>query len=297
MREGLSGLDMIKATLKIFSLLCLLFLVGCAANDSIVNNIDEREANEIVVYLASKGIPVQKVAVPVQAGGAGPTNQFNISVATEQATDAMSLLNRVGLPRVQGTNLLTLFAKSGLMSTDREETIRYQAGLAEELKNTILKIDGVLDANVQISFPPEATGVPGVVIPKITAAVYIKHLGVLEDPNMHLETKIKRLVSSSINGLAFEDVSVISDRSRIADIQLTMAGEPISSRSLQENYVSIWSIVMTKSSLARFRFLFFLLILLNLVFAAGLGWLVYKFYPELLKKKKPEEPALPPPGV
>ncbi|HEX2582609.1 MAG TPA: type III secretion inner membrane ring lipoprotein SctJ [Chlamydiales bacterium] len=282
---------------RTFSLLCLLLLAGCAANDSIVNNIDEREANEIVVYLASKGIAAQKIAVTAQAGATGPSNQFNISVAADQATDAMSLLNRVGLPRVQGTNLLTLFAKSGLMSTDREETIRYQAGLAEELKNTILKIDGVLDANVQISFPPEATGVPGAVIPKTTAAVYIKHLGILEDPNMHLETKIKRLVSSSINGLAFEDVSVISDRSRLADIQLTMSGEPIGPRSLQENYVSIWSIVMTKSSLARFRFLFFLLILLNLSFAAGLGWLVYKFYPELLKKKKPEEPASSPSEV
>ncbi len=288
---------MIKPTLKFFSLFCLLFLAGCAANESIVNNIDEREANEIVVYLASKGIAAQKIAAVTEVGGAGPSNQFNISVASDEATDAMSLLNRVGLPRIQGTNLLTLFAKSGLMTSDRELTVLYQAGLAQELKNTILKIDGVLDANVQISFPPESTGLPGAAVPKTTAAVYVKHLGILEDPNMHLETKIKRLVSSSINGLAFEDVSVISDRSRMADIQLTMAGEPITTRSLQENYVSIWSIVMTKSSLARFRFLFFLLILLNLIFAGGLGWLVYKFYPELLKKKKPEEQALHPPGA
>jgi type III secretion protein J len=290
---------MFKAIFKFFSLFCLLLLVGCAANESIVNNIDERDANEIVVYLASKGIAAQKVAAASnEAAGGGPSTQFNIAVASEQSTDAMSLLNRVGLPRIQGTNLLTLFAKSGLMSSDREETIRYQAGLAEEVRNTILKIDGVLDANVQISFPPaETAGLPGAAVPKTTAAVYVKHLGILEDPNMHLETKIKRLVSSSINGLAFEDVSVISDRSRMADIQLTMSGEPIGPRSLQENYVSIWSIVMTKSSLARFRFLFFLLIVLNLAFAGALGWMVYKFYPELLKKKRPEAPTPPPEGL
>jgi len=277
--------------------LVMVLLAGCAGNESIVNNVDEREANEIVVYLASKGIIAQKIAVVTEAGGSGPSNQFNISVNNEQSTDAMSFLSRVGLPRAQGTTLLTLFAKSGLMSSDREETIRYQAGLAEELKNTILKIDGVLDANVQISFPPESTGLPGAIIPKITAAVYIKHLGILEDPNAHLETKIKRLISSSVNGLAFEDVSVISDRSRLIDVQLTSTGEPIGPRTLQENYVSIWSIVMTKSSLMRFRFLFFLLILLNLAFAAALGWLVYKFYPELIKKKKSEESSPPPPGV
>jgi len=276
---------------------CLFFLLaltGCGGNEAIVNNIGEREANEIVVYLASKGILAQKVqAAGAEGGGTGPV-EYNISVDSSHATEAMALLNRVGLPRLQGTNLLTLFAKSGLMSSDREETIRYQAGLAEELKNTIRKIDGVIDADVQISFPPaEATAAPGAVSPKITASVYIKHQGVLEDPNSHLESKIKRLVSSAINGLSFEDVSVISDRARMADIQLGADGEMIGSRNLQESYVNIWSIVMTKSSLGRFRTLFFLLILLNLLFGAALGWMVYKFYPQLMKKKE-ETPPSPP---
>lgn len=281
-------------------LLCfsMLLLAGCGTNETIVNNVDEREANEIVVYLASKGIAAQKVQVVAEVGSSTTSVQFNIAVADSSTTEAMSLLNRIGLPRVQGTNLLTLFAKSGLMSSDREETIRYQAGLAEELKGTILKIDGVIDANVQISFPPaEATSTPGAIVPKTTAAVYVKHQGVLEDPNSHLETKIKRLVSSSINGLAFEDVSVISDRARIADIQINAQGEMIGAKNLQDAYVSIWSIIMTKSSLARFRFIFFTLIILNLAFAGGLGWMVYKFYPQLLKKKKNTEDELPPPPV
>jgi type III secretion protein J len=119
--------------------------------------------------------------------------------------------------------------------------------------------------------------------------VYIKHQGILEDPNSHLETKIKRLVSSGINNLDFENVSVISDRARIADIQLSPTGEPIGTQNLQEAYVSIWSIIMTKTSLSRFRFLFFGLIILNLLFAAALGWMVVKFYPQILMKKKSEK--------
>jgi type III secretion protein J len=282
---------MIKQISKIFPLLILLFLTGCGSNEIIVNNIEEREANEIVVYLASKGIPAQKVQIAAETGAANPIVQFNISVDADQATASMSYLNRVGLPRIQGTNLLTLFAKSGLMSSDREETIRYQAGLAEELKGTILKIDGILDANVQISFPSaDLISTPGAIIPRTTASVYIKHQGILEDPNSHLETKIKRLVSSSINGLAFEDVTVISDRARLADIQLNAAGEKIGARNLQDAYVSIWSIVMTKSSLGKFRFIFFTLILLNLLFGGALGYLAYRFYPQLLKKKEEKEP-------
>lgn len=291
-----------RSLYRIFSLLVLLFLASCQSNQSIVNSIEEREANEIVVYLASKGVEAQKVQAVTSemGGGAATTAQYNIMVASDRAVDAMSLLNRVGLPRRQGTNLLTLFAKSGLMSSDREETIRYQAGLAEELKNTILKIDGIIDADVQISFPPaEATAIPGAVVPKTTAAVYIKHQGILEDPNSHLEIKIKRLLAGSVNGLDYDSVAVISDRSRFSDIVLTPEGEPIGAKALQQTYVSIWGLVMTKSSLARFRAIFFIFIFFLFLLSASWGWAIYKFYPQirsgLLKRKEiPPENTEPP---
>lgn len=280
-----------------FKFFFLLLLAGCASNQNIVSNIDERDANEIVVFLASKGIVAQKVVAPASStGAANPVDLFNISVADEQSTQAMSLLNRYGLPRRQGTNLLALFAGGGLVSSDREETIRYQAGLAEELKNTIRKMDGVLDAEVQISFPPtETTPIPGAPPQKATAAVYIKHQGIMEDPNSHMEVKIKRLMAGSVNGLSFEDVSVIADRARLADITLQSEGEMIGPKALQQTYVSIWGVVLTKSSLARFRFIFFLFIFLILVFAGGIGWLLYKFYPLLMKKKETAATEIPPP--
>lgn len=286
---------MIKQAL--FALL-LILLASCTGDQSIVTSIDEREANEIVVFLASKGISAQKLEAPASGAAAAgtPTNLFNISVSQDQATQAMALLNRYGLPRRQGTNLLALFAGGGLVSSDREETIRYQAGLAEELSNTIRKMDGVLDADVQISFPPaEATPVPGAPAPKITAAVYVKHQGIMDDPNSHMEIKIKRLMAGSINGLAFEDVSVISDRARLADITLQPDGEMIGAK-MQQTYVKIWGVVLTKASLVRFRFIFFTLIFLLMALTAGIGWLIYKFYPLIWKKgeKSPEIP--PPPG-
>lgn len=269
----------------------LLLLAACEGNQSIVNNVPERDANEIIVFLASKGVEAQKVAAATGAGAVGgPTNLFDISVPMENATESMALLNSAGLPRRQGTNLLTLFAKSGLMTSDKEEEIRYQAGLAEQIGNTILKMDGVLDADVQISFPP-SDQVPGAPPQKTTAAVYVKHQGMLEDPNSHVETKIKRLLAGSVSGLSIDDVSVISDRARYADITLDPSMEAIGGKGSQQTYVSIWSIVMTKSSLGRFRFLFFTMFILVLLLTAGLGWMVYKFYPQLLPKK--QEPPTP----
>ena len=286
---------------RFLSLLLLsLLLASCESHQAIVAGIDEREANEIIVYLASKGIAAQKVALPVsETAAAGAIAMYNITVDANRSVDAMAILNRVGLPRRMGTNLLELFAKSGMMSSNREEEIRYQAGLAEELRNTIRKIDGVLDADVQISIPSESAALPGVTPPKTTAAVYIKHQGILEDPNSHLEVKIKRLMAGSVNGLDFENVAVISDRSRFTDIVLSPEGEPIGGKALEQAYVSIWGVIMTKTSLARFRFIFFSFIILLLLLCAALGWAVYKFYPsmreKLLKRGEEASEETPPP--
>ncbi len=173
------------------------------------------------------------------------------------------------------------------MTSDKQETIRYQAGLAEQIGNMIRKIDGVIEADVQISFPVEAAASyapAGTQTPpkKITAAVYVKHMGILDDPNSHLVTKIKRLVSGSVTGLDINDVTVISDRSRFTDLTLAPTTEQLDAKG--KEYVSIWSIVMSKASASRFRFIFFLLIICTIVFALGAGWILWKFYP-LLKKR------------
>jgi type III secretion protein J len=275
----------------LLSLLFLgLFLSGCESNKAIVHNLDEREANEIIVFLASKGIEAEKIEMTSAApGGAGETIKYSLAVKPSQATEAMALLNQNGLPRIRGTNLLDLFAKAGLMTSEKEETIRYQAGLAEQLANMIRKIDGVIDADVQISFPGAETvtaapGAVGAAPQKITAAVYVKHQGVLDDPNSHLVIKIKRLIAGSISGLDINDVAVISDRSRFTDITLTPNVETLEGRSMEKEYVSIWSIVMSKNSAARFRILFFTLTIFAVLFAVIMGWLIWKFYPLLRRK-------------
>lgn len=263
--------------------LLLLLLAGCETNMVIINDVPEREANEIVVFLASRHIAASKVAsASTSPGGGGATApMFNISVPSDKATEAMALLNMVGLPRKKATHLLDLFAKQGLMSSATEETIRFQAGLGEEIAGMIRKIDGVLDASVQLAFPPAETGigVPGAAKQRITASVYVKHQGVLDDPNSHLITKIKRLVAASVNGLDINDVTVVADRSRYTDITLGGAAEALS--STPKEYVKIWSITMNRDSASRFRFLFFTLTFAFLIFAGIGGWLLWKFYPVL----------------
>ncbi len=156
------------------------------------------------------------------------------------------------------------------------EKIRYQAGLGEQIASVIRKIDGVLDADVQISFPEEDPLNVGKG-PKqpITASVYVKHTGVLDDPNSQLIPKIKRLVSSSVTGLDYDNVDVTGDKARYTDY-----GGSNSVRSDQEkSYVSVWSLIIAKESLTRFRIIFFTLVLLLLFLTTALILLFWKMLP------------------
>lgn len=259
--------------------LVLTFLMGCSSQKTIVNGLDEKEANEIIVFLSTKGIDASKIPAKTSGagGGGGGVALYDISVDAASATEAMAILNMNGLPRRRGQNLLNLFQSGGLVPSDMEEKIRYQAGLAEQIASTIRKIDGILDADVQLSFPEEDPLNPGKTVGKVTASVYVKHQGVLDDPNSHLITKIKRLVASSVNGLDFDNVTVISDRARFSDISIPglQGGVP----EEEKDYSKVWGIIVAKDSVGRFQTTFFSLVLIILILILLLVWMFWKLLP------------------
>jgi type III secretion protein J len=266
----------------IFLCFCIPLLSSCASNRVIVNGLDEKEANEILVFLSNKGIEATKVAGKDTGGGGGnKITLWDISVSEDQSREAMSLLNQNGLPRRRGQNLLGIFSNSGLVPSEMEQQIRYQAGLAEQLASTIRKIDGVLDAEVQISFPKDDPLNPGKTSGKISASVYVKHSGVLDDPNSHLVTKIKRLIAASVTGLDYDNVTVIPDRARFNEAPL---GGSISSNEEDKAFVSVWSIIVAKDSMTRFQVIFFSFIVAILTLLLALLWLGWKFLPVIQKQ-------------
>jgi len=270
---------------RLFSslLLWLVFaslLTSCESRRIIVNGLDEKEANEILVFLSRKGIDANKVQVASEGGGGGKAVLWNISVESSQGNEAMALLNQVGLPRRRGQNLLGIFSNVGLVPSGMQEKIRYQAGLAEQIASTIRKIDGVLDADVQISFPDEDPLNPGSSKQKITASVYVKHSGILDDPNAHLITRIKRLLAGSVNGLAYDQVTVIGDRARFSETPLWGSQ---GSTEEERPYVNVWSIIIAKDSLTLFRIIFFSFTILLLLLLLTLTWIIWKLMPLIRK--------------
>lgn len=265
--------------LFIFTLISLV-LSSCSSSRTIVNGIEEKEANEILVYLNNKGIQATKMktATTGAAGGRLTVVIYDISVPESQANEAMALLNIAGLPRKRGQSLLSIFAGGGLVPSQMEEKIRFQQGLAEQIASTLRKIDGVIDADVLLTFPEEDPLNPEKVKGKLTAAVFIKHNGILDDPNANLISKIKRLVASSIPNLDYDNVTVIGDRARnttpLIEAQMSAA---------QEHLIDVWGISVSEPSLRRFQIIFFTLSTLLILLLLGLVWLIWKLFP-LLKQ-------------
>ncbi len=261
-----------------FSLCALFLLTGCESRRNIVNALEEKEANEILVFLSNKGIDAWKV-LNTDVGGTGAQKivLWNISVLSSESKEAMSLLNQSGLPRRRGQSLLSIFAEGGLVPSEMQERIKYQAGLAEQIASTIRKIDGVLDSEVQISFPEDDPLNPGKTKGDITASVYVKHSGVLDDPNTHLLTKIKRLVTASVTGLRYDNVTVIGDRARFSDFPIGLQA----AREADREYVYVWSVIVAKESLTVFRVIFFSFTILTLILFLFLVWISWKVYPIL----------------
>lgn len=285
--------------------LVLFCTTGCGSQRTIVNALDEKEANEIIVFLASKGIAATKFQ---SLEGTGPGSSkvvlWDVKVDETQGNEAMALLNQAGLPRKRSQSLLGIFAGGGLVPSELQEKIRYQAGLAEQISSTIRKIDGILDAEVQISFPEDDPLNPGVKKGKITSSVYVKHNGVLDDPNSHLITKIKRLVAASITGLDYDNVTVIGDRARYGNSPATSLS---GSTEEAKQYTNVWTIILAKESATRFQIIFFSFILTILLLLSLLTWIIWKLVPVLhssggfkslfslhpLTLEKPETEALP----
>jgi type III secretion protein J len=270
---------------SMFSLLLLVIafplLTSCENRKIIVNALEEKEANEIIVFLSGKGIDANKIEeTTAGGGGTAKVSLYDIDVPDTQATEALAILNQAGLPRRASRNLLQIFSGSGLVPSDLEQKIRYEAGLAEQIASTIRKIDGVIDAEVQLSFPQEDPLNPGQYKGKITASVFVKHNGILDDPNSHLISKIKRFVASSVTGLNYDDVTVIPVRAQMNEIPSGVLG---GAAEEEKQYVNVWGITVAKDSVTKFRAIFLTFAGLLLLILLTLIWMLWKLIPLLGK--------------
>ena len=233
-------------------LLVALLLTACEAE--LYNNLDQRQANEMIATLQQRGIPAQRVAVK---GG-----QYTVVVDKGRFADSIAILKEAGLPKQEFQNMGQVFKKEGLISSPMQERAQMIFALSQELSRTVSEIDGVLSARVHLVLP-ENDPLRQQLVPS-SASVFIRHRGNM--PVGNLVPQVKMLVANGVAGLSYDKVSVV----------LVPVDAQKASQNLDLEMVSFFGVWMQRENLAQAMWMFFGLVALVLLLAGALGFVFFR---------------------
>ena len=165
-------------------------MAGCTRGP-LYSDLTETQANEVQAALLTAGIDARKAALVKSKG-------WSIEVNRTDIPHAMAVLTAAGLPRQPLRTLGEVFPKEGFVSSPLEERARYVFALSQEVEQTLLQLDGVVDARVHIAMPER--NVFDDKSPSASASVVI-----IEQPGADLEareTDIKAIVTDGVEGLS-----------------------------------------------------------------------------------------------
>jgi len=233
-------------------LLVALLLSACEAE--LYNNLDQRQANEMVGTLQQRGIPAQRVAVK---GG-----QYTVVVDKGRFAESIAILKEAGLPKQEFQTMGQIFKKDGLVSSPLQERAQMIFALSQELSRTVSEIDGVLSARVHLVLP-ENDPLRQQLVPS-SASVFIRHRS--NTPVGNLVPQVKMLVANGVAGLSYDKVSVVLVP---VDPQKASQGQDL-------EMVSFFGVWMQRENLAQAMWMFFGLVALVVLLAGALGFVFFR---------------------
>ena len=236
------------------ALVLLAALLLSACETELYNNLDQRQANEIVATLQQRGIPAQRVAVK---GGT-----YTVVVDKGRFAESITILKDAGLPRQEFQTMGQVFKKDGLVSSPTQERAQMIFALSQELSRTVSEIDGVLSARVHLVLP-ENDPLRQQLVPS-SASVFIRHRS--NAPVGNLVPQVKMLVANGVAGLAYDKVSVV----------LVPVDSQAPTQAQDLEMVSFFGMWMQRDNLAQAMWMFFGLVALVVVLAGGLGVVLFR---------------------
>ena len=190
------------STLVIVAL--MLMLTACR-DIAIVHDLDERDANGILVVLSKHGIAAQKEKVEKNQ-----EVKWSVTVSPANEIPAQNILLANNLPKVRHGGLSGICKDAGLILTPKTEKCREILAYKGEIINSLESIPGVVSADVVLNIPDkEEFADPNAAVPHPTASVTVEYLKEANKQTPLTEAKVQEFVSNSVSGLDSRDVAVI----------------------------------------------------------------------------------------
>jgi flagellar M-ring protein FliF len=183
---------------------------------SVFNNLTDQDAAAIVTKLKAG-------KVPYETADGGKT----IKVPRDKADDVRLSVAASGLPQ-SGVVGYEVFDKTNFSTTDFNNKVNLQRALEGELDRTISRLEGVQSASVHLVIPEQALFQQQQQQTTASVAMQLKP-GVSLTPD---QTKaVTKLVSSSVQGLKPENVTVVDQNGNVLTDQLA---DPTSTQAAQK---------------------------------------------------------------
>jgi type III secretion system YscJ/HrcJ family lipoprotein len=183
----------------------LVLFAGACGTETIVHELDEKQANKILVLLSEqRGIAANKLRVDT-----GRKVYYDIAVPAKSKVDAMALLNDLEYPRRDIRDYTKVFEQQGLIPTAAQEKAKKLEALEGEIAKQLLVINDVLDAEVNITMPEDsALRTTDEAAAPTTASVTIRYMP-RNGSKPVSEPSVQAIVAASVEKLTPDRVVVV----------------------------------------------------------------------------------------
>ncbi|WP_109419955.1 type III secretion system inner membrane ring lipoprotein SctJ [Proteus terrae] len=187
-----------KMRYLLLALLCCLFplLSGCK-DQSLLTNLDQRQATEIQAVLQKHQITSTRKAL-----GKG---LFDISVKKEDMGIAIQILEEYQLPTLSRIEVTQLFPSDALVSSPQAEKARLISAIEQRLEQSLLTIDHIIDARVHVSYPISPT--ERIIPPPHASALVFYEEGMLD--NNQLTDDVRAFIHNAFNDMNENNITVL----------------------------------------------------------------------------------------
>ena len=177
----------------------VLLSAGCA-DKALLENLDERQANEVVSVLLHNNIDADKRGV-----GKG---LYVVDVGARDLAEAIELMQRHALPSSPRSRVAEAFPADALVSTPLAERARLISAVEQRLEESLLQVEGVRSTRVHLNYDANLGGEgrrpDG---RRMHVAAVIGHAPGADTES--LLQSIKRFLRNTFDGIDYDNVSVI----------------------------------------------------------------------------------------